>query len=263
MNTWRWNAHRGSGTTVRRRHKRIRNRLAFLLIFLSLLSGCESTHIPPTVRNAEPLSCDIFTQSRWKEFRFGIDSPAEVAATVVDLWRIEQDQIRFSSSFRSDLTLEWSNRQGERNVSYSAWFGEERQLEGIEASWRPFATLSQVIECLGAPDFYSGRYELDHEPQLDFRFWYVDTGFSFRHYSYPRRRTHPPINPTQRIDGFHVAAPLRSRRAAPEIYTAGDDPARFANALCLIKPWPGSIEAIEITWHDNDSRCVTVGRIFW
>ena len=162
------------------------------------------------------------------------------------------------------MAVEWNSSISGRNVLYSAWFGEERQLLGIDASWRhPFATLSQVIDCLGAPDLYSARYEFDHEPQLDLSLWYVERGFSFRHFSYPKNRSHPPIKPAQRIDSFSVATPLPLKRAFPDLYAAGSDPARPANALCLIKPWRGSIEAIEVTWYDNDSRCLMPARMSW
>ncbi len=242
---------------------RARVQLAFLLTLILILSGCESDLIPPTVRNVQPLSCDIFTQSRWKEFRFGVDSPTDVVAKASNLWGIEQEQIQFSSMYQGG-DLGWSSRLSGRDVSYSAWFGEERQLIAIRAYWRkPFATLFQVIDCLGAPDLYSARYELDNEPQLDLQLWYVERGFSFNHYSYPRNKTHPPIKPAQRIDGFSVAAPLPFNRAFPDLYAAGGDPVRSANALCLIKPWPGSIEAIEVTWFDNDSRCLMPSRLFW
>ena len=243
---------------------RARVQLAFLLTLILILSGCESDLIPPTVRNVEPLSCEIFTLARWEEFRFGVDSSTDVAARVVNLWGIEQEQIRYESTWRSDLAVQWNSSISGRNVLYSAWFGEERQLLGIDASWRkPFATLSQVIDCLGAPDLYSARYELDNEPQLDLSLWYVERGFSFRHFSYPRRRPDPPIQAGQRIDSFSVVAPLALDRAFPDLYAAGTDPVRSANALCLIKPWPGSIEALEVTWYDNDSRCLMPPRMYW
>ena len=243
---------------------RARVQLAFLLTLILILAGCESTNIPPTVRNVEPLSCEIFTLPRWNEFRFGVDSPTDVVAKAVNLWGIEQEQIRYASTWRSDLSVQWSSSISGRDVNYSAWFGEERQLLGIDVSWRkPFATLSQVIDCLGAPDLYSARYEFDHEPQLDLSLWYVERGFSFLHYSYPKTRPHPPIKPAQRIDRFSVAAPLPLSRAFPDLYMAGTDPVRPANALCLIKPWPGSIEAIEVTWFDNDSRCRLPPRMSW
>ena len=264
MKRLRWNARRGGGTTGLRLCRRTPNRLAFLLILLFVLSGCESDLIPPTVRNPQPLSCDIFTLARWEEFRFGVDSSTDVAARVVDLWGLGPEQIGYAATWRSDSGVQWSSSISGRDVGYSAWFGEERQLLGVDVSWRkPFATLSQVIDCLGAPDLYSARYELDNETQLDLSLWYVERGFSFNHYSYPKRRPDPPIQGGQRIDNFSVGAPLAPDRAFPDLYAAGSDPARSANALCLIKPWPGSINALEVTWYDEDSRCLVAHRMSW
>ena len=242
-------------------------RLALVLSLLLLLSGCrlgESPHIPPVISNPVPLSCDIFTQTRWQEFRFGVDSPDDVAAKATSLWGIEQDQLFLSSSYQWDLTLGWSSSISGRDVHYEAWFGEDRHLLGIEASWRhPFATLSQVLDCLGPPDLYSARFEADHEAQLNLNLWYVEKGFSFRHYSYPRAQRYQTVWPGQRIDNFSVTAPLPLSQAYPDPYTAGDDPALSASAMCPMKPWPGSIEAIELTWYDDDSRCRIPPRISW
>lgn len=247
-------------------HIFVPGRPALALSLVLTLAGClgESTNIPPVVSNPVPLSCDIFTQARWQEFSFDVDSPENVAARVTSLWGIGQDQIRFSSSRRSDLTLEWNSSISGRDVYYEAWFGEERQLQGIDVSWRhPFATLSQVIDCLGPPDFYSARFEFDHEPQLDLHLWYVERGFSFNHYSYPRAERYRTVRPGQRIDNFSVTAPLPRKQPFPDLYEAGSDPAQSANALCLIRAWPGTVEAIEVTWYDDDSRCLMPARMFW
>lgn len=245
---------------------RIPGPLALALSLLLLLAGCpgESTNIPPVVRNPKRLSCDIFTLSRWKEFRFGIDSPEDVAAKAISLWGIEQTQVYFSSSWRSDLTVAWKYSISGREVYYEALFGEEQQLQEIDVSWQhPFASLSQVLDCLGPPDLYSARFEFDHEPQLDFRFWFVAEGFAFRHFSYPRAAKYRTVRPGQRIDHFSVFAPPTFNLAFPDLYAAGSDPAWPAIRLCLMKPWPGSIEKIEVTWHDDDPRCQVLSSSYW
>ena len=165
METLRRGVLWGSGTVARKNRKRRRGRLALpclrtvcMTISLFILAGCgvqERFTVPGTPR---PLSCDIFTEFRWKELRFGVDSPAVVASVVGSLWGVEQDQFRFSNLYGGDISLEWSDNHSGRDIGYSAVFGVERQLERVDVLWSPPATLAQVIDCLDAPQLYSADY---------------------------------------------------------------------------------------------------------
>ena len=263
METLRRGVLWGSGTVARKNRKRRRGRLALpclrtvcMTISLFILAGCgvqERFTVPGTPR---PLSCDIFTEFRWKELRFGVDSPAVVASVVGSLWGVEQDQFRFSNFYDEDLSLEWSDNHSGRDIGYSAVFGVERQLERVDVLWSPPATLAQVIDCLDAPQLYSADYGSGHHEAIFYLdLWYPDKGYSVHQSFYTRATPLHPLEPALRIDGFRVTAPPRPEQMVSSIYAAGDNPLRAADELCQFRSWPGSVEAVEAWWSGDDPRC--------
>ena len=244
-----------------------------MTISLFILAGCgvqetqgvqESFTVPGTPR---PLSCEIFTEFPWQEFSFGVDLPADVSSLAVNSWGIEQDQFRFTNLYRDKLSVEWSGSHGRREVNYSALFGVERQLERIDVTWNPPATLAQVIDCLGDPDLYNAHYgPSHHEALLELALWYADEGIFVTHDSYTINLRRTPFRPAQQIDGFALVDPRSPGRALPSLlpsmgYADSDNPGIQAYMLCLLRPWPGSIEAAEATGadsYDDNTRCKTL-----
>lgn len=255
--------HRTSNAAAYMDNIRRAGRLAPLLIFLFILAGCvvqesftvrgtqESFTVSGTPR---PLSCEIFTEFPWHEFNFGVDSPADVASKAIELWKVEQDQFRFTNLYGDDLELAWSGSHGRREINYSALFSVERQLERIDVTWTPPATAAQVIDCLGAPGLYSAYYGPSyHEAIFYLDLWYPDKGFSVHQDFYTRVTPLHPVEAALRIDGFRVTASTLPEQAAPRLHTVGYDLLSTAYDLCRLRSWPGSLEAIEA--HDEDPRC--------
>ena len=227
-------------------------RTVCILIFLVVLAGCGG----PGTRGVQesftvagrpfPLTCEIFSEFPWQEFSFGVDTPADVASIAVDLWGVEEDQFHFENLYGGDLWLTWSGTHGRRELDYNASFGVERRLETVEVLWTPPATIAQMIDCLGAPRSYSAYYgPSHHEAILYLEFWYPDRGLSLHQSFYTRITPSHPVEPALRIDGFHVTAAAQPGQAVPSVYTAGQDPRSTAFDLCQVRPWPGSLEAID------------------
>lgn len=227
-------------------------RAVCLTIVLLTLAGCPGSGIGGVQESftlsgrPAPLSCDIFSEFPWQEFGFGADTPADVAATAVNSWGVEEDQFRFTNLYGGDLWLEWSGGHGRRDLTYNALFGVDRQLKAVEVLWTPPASVGQVIDCLGAPRSYSAYYgPSHHEAILYVDLWYPDRGLSFHQAFYTRVTPQYPVEPAFRLDGFRVAAAARPEQAFPSIHAAGQDPAGTAYDLCQIRLWPGSLEAVE------------------
>lgn len=229
-------------------------RFVLLFTFFFILAGCgvqESFTVSGTPR---PLTCEILAEFPWQEFSFGVDAPADVSSIAINFWGVEQDQFHFTNLYRDNLSMEWSGSHSRRKINYSALFGVERQLERVDVTWNPPATVAQVIDCLGAPRFYSAYYGPGHrESVLYLDLWYPDKGFSVHQSFLTRVTPFHPVVPALRIDGFRVTAPTLSEQAAPSLYAAGHDLLRTAYELCQIRSWPGSLEAIEA--YDEDPRC--------
>lgn len=228
---------------------------ALVITLLLILTGCYVEQ-SPTAMDSPPFSCTKFTESHWQEFGFGTDSPTDVISSVVNLWDIDSDRVRVVELSSEDLRVKWGDIQGELGIDYSALFREERQLIKVDVRWHPNPTLAQVIDCLGFPEYYAAFYQQEIETaSLNLAFWYVEKGFVVRHVSFHRQERPPEIRLTQRMTDLFVVAPGTSEQMVPNVYTYGDEPAVQAWGLCVIRPWSGSIETIEVESFLENPRC--------
>lgn len=238
------------------------------LTLLFLLAGCYAPQSPIVRGTPPPFSCDNFTASYWQEFRFGEDSPENVGANITRLWEIDKDQVHIpSAELSEDVRMYWSKQiDGEEGVRYRAIFRLDRQLTRIEARWsrsRLPPTLAQVIDCLGSPQYYESVYTYgagEAPRRLVLGLWYTAKGLVVYHTSFHNRVDRlPAIHPNQWMDSFIVVAPGVPEQMVPNVHTGGDNLEIDAYGLCVLKPWPGSIEAMEVEWgFGEDARCVTV-----
>ena len=268
VETLRWGALRTRKAIANAAHKHSPGRLALPLTFLFLLAGCGRTYPSPFVQGTpQPLSCGIFTDSRLQEFSFGVDSPADVTSAVVNTWGIGQDQFRFTDLYGGVLRLEWRDSRSGRQTDHWAYFGKERRLERVEVSWSPPATLAQVISCLGDPDLYNAHYgPSHHEAHFELVLWYADEGIFVTHDHLTITSSRTPLKPAQQIDGFLLVDPERPEQTLSSLlpsmgYADTDNPGIQAYLLCLLREWPGSIEAAEatgVTSYDDNTRCKSV-----
>lgn len=225
-----------------------------LLIFLFILAGCGVQESFTVHETPKPLSCAVFTDTRWKNFSFGVDSPSDVTASVVDAWEIGQDQFQFQNLYDGSLQLDWEGSDSARSMTYSASFDKDRRLEHVDVSWSSPATLTQVLDCLGNPRLYSANYGPGHhEAILYIDLWYPDRGYSLHQSFYTRVTPLHPVEPALRIDAFRVSAQTRPEQMVSSIHTPGAYPLFTAASLCQLRPWPGRLEAVEARY--EDTRC--------
>ena len=253
----------GSATSPRMIRNRLPNRsrrpllpVACFLLSLFILAGCGAQESFKVYGTPRPLSCDIFAEFPWQKLNFGVASPADFTTIAINSGASEQDQFKFANLYGDDLLLEWQGSHSQRQVIYSVLFNVERRLESVDVTWNPPATITQVLDCLGAPRLYSAYYSSGHhEAVLNLELWYPDKGLSFHQDFYTRTAPFHPVEPAFRIDGFRVTAPTPPGQAAPGFYADGLGPLATALALCQVRPWPGSVEAIEAWTYLDDPRC--------
>lgn len=222
---------------------RLRSWNGFVVTFVLILAGCTMT-LPPSASTPMVFSCRIFEEPFWKEFRFGIDSPEEVASVVANLRRIDKSQIRFIPQAENDLRVEWTVD----NNQYSALFRKERRLVKIDVRWnqaRP--TLEEILGCLGSPEQYQAVYQqVPHDFQLEVSIWYPQKGLVVSGYSFHRQTQPPAVHLGYSMQSFIVVASDDLTQMVSNVYTAGNQPGIQAYALRLLKPWPGSAEQITV-----------------
>ncbi|MYC96516.1 MAG: hypothetical protein F4X14_16245 [Caldilineaceae bacterium SB0661_bin_32] len=204
-----------------------------------------------------PFSCGNFTEPYWQEFRFGVDSPDEVIETVIKLWNTDREQIFLDELSREEtLLVRWEDSQGER--VYSARFreGEFHQvLVSFKSGRRP--TLAQVIDCLGFPEYFAA-YEARGVEKDSFvlALSYPEKGFEIYHVSFGALPKSTTDLPARLIDNLSVVAPGPPEQMVRDVYSYGHLPSVHAWGLCVLRPWPGSIGAIEIeSFLGADPRC--------
>ena len=203
----------------------------------------SATRFPQQIiESPNPFPCAKFSVSHWQEFRFGVDSLDDVVATVIRLWGIEEDQIDVGETADGNShVIEWNDAAEESY--YDAGVVKGAQLDRFHVQFLPVPTLSQVLDCLGTPDYYIAnggpRAEGTH-----LQIWYVEQGFIATGHVFHSGFAALWQEPLKAIPfGFGMS----SFRILP----AGiDQMARRFNyrnpVLCDLRLWPGSIEAIEI-----------------
>lgn len=234
--------------------KRWSVRLVIFVALLALLTSC--TPFPPVPND---FSCTTFTESYWEEFRFDVDTGSDVVSKAVDLWGIERDQVQMNLVDNGEVSaVRWRSDAvlGEGSHYYVPFY-EVQQLKKIYAEWGDLKpTLSQVIDCLGDPSHYIAFF--DFGPGGDIRsltLLYTDVGIVVRHYAPIWRFQFPGIHPNIRMDEFVVVPPAPAERMATRLYSYGYETRHHARAVCLLEPWPGSIEAMEMASKDEQIQC--------
>ncbi|MCY4093482.1 MAG: hypothetical protein OXF62_21945 [Caldilineaceae bacterium] len=238
---------------------------ALYLTLLVFVAGCTWQPRQPLAPPQSPpptpptFSCASLTESYWSEFRFGSDSPDDVAATAAKLWGIDSDQVDFGLTIDGKV---YHAFWGDADIfgagaGYGAWFDEGQRLRKISVEWglaKP--KLSQTVECLGGPDSYTAFYEVHGEvPFLNLALFYPQSGIIVRH-SAPSWSTElPHIRPIMLMKRFVVVPAGTAEQMATEMYHTGDEAPDRHHSVCLLKPWPSSIDALEIATDEEKNKC--------
>ena len=238
-----------------------RRRLALYTTLLVIITGCTLPPPPPSTQSTpSSFSCASFTESLWKEFRFGVDSPDDVVATATRLWGIERDQVQVRLTFSGDEVFDvrwWSDAIIGTGGNYLVWFSAGRKLAKISVTWgRPKPTLAQIIDCLGFPEHYIAFYDAGPDATyLSLALFYPDSGIVVRYFNPSLWVTLPIIHPAMRMERFVVVAPGDAETMVTDMYSYGVEVPFHVRSGCLMRPWPGSIEAMEIASEDEQIRC--------
>ena len=230
-------------------------------------SGADVPQSTPTFATPHPpkfFQCSIFDESRWQEFRFGVDSPADVVSTVArgrkgdrDQGRKgDRDQIwRHQSHDGGGEIVDWDEVGDEKDIGYRALFRNQVGLFQISGYMRIEPTLGQIIDCLGVPEFYEATYFAGLKLQLNLKLWYPEKGIVIEHFSIHNQEAPPAIDANYRVSMFYVLAAGEPEEMVANLYVQGEDPDVQAYGLCVLRPWPGSIEALEVESFLEEQRC--------
>ena len=229
-------------------------RLARILVWTLLLSGCT---LPPP--STLPFFCSSFTESYWEEFSFGVDSPDSVTSTAARLWEIGEERFEVDLTVSGDVwNVRWASiatigPSGE----YLAWFRDDETLVKISAYWgNPRPTLTETIDCLGDPDHYFAfLYPTGEVEYLSLALLYTDKRIIVHHNNPSWSAKASEIHPDMRMDSFIVIAHGSAEQLLTDMYSHGYVVRHRAQSECLLKSWPGSIEAMEAASIEERSRC--------
>jgi len=236
---------------------RLWRRYTLGLFVLLLLTGCVALPPPPRLTPYPPYTCESFTESYWSEFRFDTDSSYEledVVAKIVELWDLENSQIKLDVQgkyVRASWPFEFAD---EADGTYVAHFHEDTKLSAVFFHWRNRRpTITEVIGCLGDPEYYVAYYQLGSKGEaIIVHLWYVDRGFVVRGISFPGWDKPAEITPEYQMTDFSASEADDLERMISKLHR----PAVHSFFICEIRPWPSSIEEIEVESHSYSSaRC--------
>lgn len=234
---------------------------SFLVITISLLDW--RTIQPPPL----PSLCTNFSEHTWEEFNFDSDSKDDVAHKVSRLWGIRKSKLGYLELTTGDpLALYWRVIRLTAPIGvHTAWFNDS-VLRKIDVEWvilRP--TLSQAINCLGPPDFYIAYYDNDFHAEFTLLdLIYPEKGIVV-HYMSPFTSPASPeplaeFRPDLRITVIAVVAPGTHEELVQAVYSVGFVGRNEVHKGCLSKPWPGSLDALEIASTADYYECVARGK---
>ena len=231
------------------RFTRVLSRNSLVVVLAVLIGLLFTACVPPRPAFGPPhrFPCDRFGESLWQEFKLGVDSPDDVIATVNRLWGHDREQFTITEGSDNRLQMNWPDSSSiDLKANFSANFRDDH-LTRITFWWDlPEPALVQVIDCLGPPDYYSASYGSAQEGKgVGIKLWYVERGFHVSGVAtayFPGETLPEVIPPGFRMDAFLVLPPGLEQMAYSLRYV--DDEGN--PVLCVLKPWPGSIEAIEI-----------------
>ena len=251
-----------------------------ILISVFLLTGCPvypSVPLRPVTIGGtpEPFPCAHFADGHWQAFNFSVDTQEDVIAAVGGIWGIEQEGFQQPTSDRNDPLPRLSWEVVDAGVRYFAVFYEDGRLKEIDFLIAPywhedsargaplihtaeefaanpgsFPTLGQIVNCFGAPDYYSAYWLQDVEASmLHLALWYVNEGLFFAHKSWSKHHKYPGPPPYPPELSMHFATMLPAGDAGRMVdvrYGEENLGRRKAYVRCILRPWPGSIEAMGI-----------------
>ncbi len=235
-------------------------RYALGICSILTLSGCVSQPPLPRLTPYPPFTCASLTESYWQEFTFGVNADEtvdDIVAKIVKLWELDSAQVQIEPMSERGVVIQWQVEFHDgADPRYSAHFHEELKLTSVFFRWwNRIPTLAQVIECLGLPEHYAAYYDRSTGGRaLYVDLWYVNKGFFLQGYSTHSQDQPPVIRPDYRIQNFRATLPGDLKQMLFIMYDP--KPEVFAGFLCLIKPWPGSIEAMVVdSLLGPDPRC--------
>lgn len=243
-------------TTAPRRRLWSRPMLPMALVVL--LAGC----VAPAPGTAVPRSmpCPSLADSPWGDFTLGVDDPSDVVSAVVKRRGIEEDQIEDMGSVQDPgPILRWGTAlPGGAEDLFHASFDEEKRLKMLSVAWTwPYPTFGQIIDCLGHPDHYIAFINYSEAVSLNVALFYTGVGLAARGDGIGWGNGQLEIERGMWFDGFVLVAPGAAERMAADIYrySSGPEHWHLRDSACLLKPWPGSIEAAEIASVEEVDRC--------
>ena len=229
-----------------------------VVILVSLLSGCyvsPTPREPVTIPGTPPaFSCKRILNARWGEFRFGVDSPDEVASIIANSWGVDKEQITSVKYQSGDFHLGWKDES--QGILHIAKFREET-LRSIEVRFLLTPTLAQALNCLGSPESYAAYLEQQHElTGFVLMLWYLERGFVLMHDSLSQRKSPPADLSALRIEFLYVVPPGTSEQMIPNVFLLGYLPVAQDWWQCVLRPWPGSLGVTEVeSFLGDDPRC--------
>ncbi|HRJ42770.1 MAG TPA: hypothetical protein PL105_12870 [Caldilineaceae bacterium] len=195
-----------------------------------------------------PLPFDvIFKETSVDSLEAQIRNVSDLGAVVIQV--SPQDRME-------DVVVDWNGSLGR----YYALFREGR-LTKIDMEWYGMKpTIGQVVDCLGPPEFYHAIYRQDHTRNVQIALWYIDRGVVFDGYAAYTQPDLPRISSGFELGQVSIAMPSRIDELVSDVYSVSYVPNVYAYALRILKPWPGSIEAIEVdSCIENPDLCKVDG----
>lgn len=205
-----------------------------------LLCQCSAPSAPT---NTASIPCSELQQDAFHHLLFGVQDPDDILQWIGETYHISPQAVTRNSYSDGQRSLSWSVA----GTRYLVWFRQEK-LASVETRWQSaYPTIGDALRCLDEPEMYHAEYrQLPEARELDFGVWYPAQGTSVFASQISHEPQPPVITRETKLTSMTITAPGPTKDVVTSAYALGYASGVRDSVLQTLKPWPGSLEAIEV-----------------
>lgn len=205
--------------------------MPLVLAAISLLSACTST------RSFDSCNDFLAAPRQLQQLSYGNATVSDVRQWVLSTYQLDSTDV-----VEGERDLRWNIENGEVHADF-----RNDVLKGATIRWTRVPRLQQVLDCLGAPDYYEAAIKPDHIPRFDFALWYLREGIMVYSASYDEADVDAiHRNDKRPMDTLFVTAPGSLEEVVKSVYKYESTVELPSSLTNTIRPWPGSLSRIVV-----------------
>lgn len=202
-----------------------------LMALMSLLSACAPLQ--------SPIVCEEIREDTLRDLSFGVATMPEVRQWALTTFHLDDTNL-IEGPGPDEIKWSFPNR------TISARFQKD-VLKRVIIYRVKGPKLQEVLDCLGAPEYYEAAIKPDIEPRFDFTLWYPAQGVVVNTSSFGRASaTARDVTKDRRARIINITGTGTLKDMVKTVYSYPSVEDIPDELMRTIKPWPGSLDQIVV-----------------